>query len=78
MPIKRIQDLPEQVKENLPYKGQEIWMAAYNNALDTYSDPKKRDDPKEDAETVAAQVAWAAVKHKYEKDEQTGMWRRKD
>lgn len=78
MPIKSLSDLPAQVSENLPEHGQEIWLAAYNNALEEYEDPESRDDPKEDVETVAAQVAWAAVKNVYEKDEESGEWKKKD
>ncbi len=34
MPYKQIADLPDSVKENLPKHAQEIFRAAFNNALE--------------------------------------------
>lgn len=51
-------------------------MAAYNSAWDQYKDPEDRRD-NDSREEVAHQVAWAAVKHKYEKNEKTGDWQAK-
>lgn len=66
MPYKRLSDLPDSVKNHLPRHGQEIYLAAYNNAWDEYKNPEDRygDD---DREGVSHKVAWAAVKKKYEK-----------
>jgi cation transport regulator len=67
MPYKRLTDLPDNVKNHLPAYGQEIYLAAYNNAWDEYKDPEDRRYGDDDRETVAHKVAWAAVKKKYEK-----------
>ena len=76
MPYLDFNDLPESVREHLPTHGQEIYRAAYNNAWTEYEDPHRRrgDESREEA---AHKVAWAAVKHEYEKDEQSGEWHAK-
>ncbi len=67
MPYDHISDLPQSVTKALPDHAQKIYLAAFNNAWDTYKDPEDRqgDDSRE---TVAHKVAWSAVKQKYEKD----------
>lgn len=74
MPYDSISDLPDSVKDSLPEKAQEIFLASYNNAWEKYKDP---DDRKGDAsrEEVAFKVAWSAVKQKYEKKGDT--WQKK-
>lgn len=67
MPYNKTADLPESVRDSLPGHAQEIYRAAFNNAWDEYGHDEER----------AHRVAWGAVKHKYEKDEQTGRWREK-
>lgn len=67
MPYKSNKDLPDKVKNHLPSHAQDIYREAFNHAIKTYEDPDKREDPKEDVETVAHKVAWNAVKVKYEK-----------
>lgn len=67
MPYKTERDLPESVRDNLPAHAQEIYRAAFNSAWDEYEHDEER----------AHRVAWAAVKHSYEKDEQTGDWKAK-
>ncbi|MBR1369471.1 hypothetical protein RJ53_08180 [Methanocalculus chunghsingensis] len=76
MPYKKTDDLPSAVKDNLPDHAQEIYMAAFNNAWEEYRNPEKRRDDASHEET-AHRVAWAAVKNKYEKDEETGNWKKK-
>lgn len=66
MPYKNIDDLPEQVRDNLPKHAQEIFLAAYNNAWDEYKNAKDRKGDA-DREETSFKVAWAAVKQKYEK-----------
>jgi len=70
------EDLPKGVNEALPHHAQEIYREAHNKALEEYRDPKKRRG-KESLEEVAHKVAWAAVKKEYEKDQQTGTWKKK-
>lgn len=78
MPYRTIADLPESVRDNVPKHAQEIYLAAFNSAWEQYDQPSERrgDDSREE---TAHQVAWAAVKRKYQKDEKSGKWRpRKD
>ncbi|MFP4402215.1 MAG: ChaB family protein [Candidatus Nanoarchaeia archaeon] len=72
MPYKNIQDLPKQVKDNLPKHAQEIYLAAYNSAWDEYKNPEDRERSSDSREEVSHKVAWAAVKEKYEK--QNDRW----
>lgn len=76
MPYKKLSDLPDSVRDNVPKHAQEIYMAAYNSAWDEYKDPSDRRDDSSREET-AHKVAWAAVKQKYEKAE-NGRWVKKD
>lgn len=55
MPYQKRDDLPDAVK-SLPDHAQEIYMSAFNSALEQYGDESK-----------AASTAWAAVKVKYQK-----------
>jgi cation transport regulator len=64
MPYKKRTELPEGVKDHLPKHAQEIYQAAFNSAWDEYNHDEER----------AHRVAWAAVKHKYEKNESSGDW----
>ncbi|MBR9987456.1 MAG: ChaB family protein [Desulfosarcina sp.] len=68
MPYDNLNDLPESVKNVLPTHAKEIYLAAFNNAWDEYKNPNDRRED-DSRETVAHKVAWAAVKQKYEKDE---------
>ncbi|HVU10026.1 MAG TPA: ChaB family protein [Phototrophicaceae bacterium] len=76
MPYKKHSDLPPAVRDHLPKHGQEIFMKAFNSAWDEYSDPGKRRGH-ESQEEVAFKVAWSAVGNEYEKDEQSGDWKKK-
>lgn len=77
MPYKRNSDLPDSVKDNLPAHAQDIYREAFNSAWDQYDEPEERRGDASREET-AHRVAWASVKKKYEKDEQSGRWREKD
>lgn len=76
MPYSSPDDLPENVKNNLPDHAQEIFYKAFNNAYEQYDDPEERRDDASQEET-AFKVAWAAVKNEYEKGDDD-RWRRKD
>lgn len=76
MPYTSNEDLPAGVKDNLPKHAQEIFREAFNSAWKQYKDPEKRRVGHSREET-AYQVAWAAVKNTYEKDEDSGRWRKK-
>jgi cation transport regulator len=67
MPYSTIGDLPDAVRNHLPKHAQEIFLKAFNNALEEYKTPSKRNDKKSSPEEVAFKVAWAAVKKKYKK-----------
>lgn len=76
MPYKSKSDLPENVKNVLPHHAQENHIEAYNGAWDQYDEPEEcRGD--NSREETAHRVSWAAVKTKYEKDENTGKWKGK-
>jgi cation transport regulator len=76
MPFKTIQDLPPQVRQNIPQHAEEIFLGAFNSAWDQYDTPEERRSGA-GREEVAFKVAWAAVKKKYRKNEQTGKWEAK-
>jgi cation transport regulator len=60
VPYSRNEDLPEGVRGHLPAHAQDIYRAAFNNAYLAH-----RGDPRQ--EEAARRIAWAAVKHKYQK-----------
>ena len=68
MPYTSVRELPERVREHLPKHAQEIYQKAYNSAWDQYDHDEAR----------AHRVAWGAVERDYEKDEDSGRWKRKD
>jgi cation transport regulator len=76
MTYKRVSELPDSVKDNLPKHAQEIYREAYNNAWEQYDEPEERRG-KASREETAHKVAWNAVKKKYKKEEKTGKWKPK-
>lgn len=64
MPYLTISDLPQAIKNHLPTHAQEIFRAAFNNAWDEYSNPKRRTGHISQEE-LAHRVAWLAVKKQY-------------
>lgn len=73
MPYKNLSELPDSVQHVLPKHAQEIYLAAFNNAWEEYKHPEDRYD-KDSREVVSHKVAWAAVKHSYEKID--GKWKK--
>lgn len=69
-------DLPDSVRDNLPKHAQEIYQEAFNSAWEQYKDPEDRRGDASREET-AHKVAWNAVKQEYEKDEDSGKWKKK-
>jgi cation transport regulator len=67
MAYDKLIDLPKSVRNVLPKRAQEIFLAAFNNAWKEYGHEEER----------AYRVAWAAVKREYEKDKSSGRWRLK-
>ncbi|HEX6819982.1 MAG TPA: ChaB family protein [Ktedonobacterales bacterium] len=76
MPYQTSENLPSSVRDHLPPHAQDIFVHAFNGAWSEYADPNKRRGG-ETREEAAFRVAWAAVKHEYEKNEQTGQWQPK-
>jgi cation transport regulator len=66
MPFHNRDDLPDSVRHVLPPHAQDIYKEAFNGAWDEYDKPSERRDDAGREET-AHKVAWAAVKHKFEK-----------
>jgi cation transport regulator len=66
MPYRSITELPEGVQHVLPKHAQDIYKEAFNHAYEEYKDPDNRRGHA-DREEVSHKIAWAAVKHKYEK-----------
>jgi cation transport regulator len=75
MPYKRMSDLPDSVRDNVPKHAQEIYKEAFNSAWDQYDEPQERRGGASREET-AHKVAWAAVKREYEKNDD-GRWVKK-
>ena len=75
MPYHSKKDLPDSVRHVLPEHAQEIYKEAFNSAWDQY---KHSEDRRGDAsrEETAHKVAWAAVKHDYQKGDYD-RWHRK-
>lgn len=73
MPYSHLKDLPDNVRNVLPEHAQRIYREAFNHAWDEYKDPGERRGEASREET-AHKVAWGAVKHRYEKNENTGKW----
>jgi cation transport regulator len=67
MTYKKISELPDRVRDNLPKHAQEIYKEAFNSAWEQYDKD----------ETRAHRVAWGAVKKSYRKDKESGKWVRK-
>ncbi len=70
-----VKELPKQVQNTLPAHGQEIYLAAFNNALDEYKRAADRKNNSSKEET-AHKVAWSAVKNVYHKND-AGKWVKK-
>jgi len=67
--------LPDSVRHVLPAHAQDIYLEAFNSAWGQYKDKEDRrgDDSREE---VAHKVAWAAVKHQYQKGD-ADKWHKK-
>ena len=62
MPFPSVDDLPPALRLHLPLHAQEIYRAAFNNAWARYGAAALNE-----REERAHRIAWAAVKHKYQK-----------
>ena len=62
LPYAATDDLPAPIQAHLPLHAREIYLAAFNSAWTQYAsrEPSQREE-------TAHRVAWAAVKHKYQK-----------
>ncbi|MEX2541832.1 MAG: putative cation transport regulator ChaB [Trueperaceae bacterium] len=75
MPYDNTSELPESVRDNVPKHAQEIYKEAFNSAWEQYDEPDERRGDASREET-AHKVAWSAVKHEYEKNDD-GRWVKK-
>jgi cation transport regulator len=60
MPFASNDQLPPPVRSHLPPAAQDIYREAFNHAWQTYGNEPRREE-------IAHRVAWAAVKHRYQK-----------
>ena len=60
MPYASNDQLPPPVRNHLPPAAQDIYREAFNHAWQTYGSEPRREE-------IAHRVAWAAVKHRYQK-----------
>jgi cation transport regulator len=74
-PYRKVEELPDSVKDNLPKSAQDIYKEAFNNAWDRFKDPSKLKYGG-DRETASHRVAWFAVKKKFKKTKK-GKWVKK-
>ncbi|BAT55937.1 hypothetical protein NOS3756_49310 [Nostoc sp. NIES-3756] len=66
MPYQQVNELPQEIRDQLPEHGQNIFLAAFNAAQsDGMSEEGARD------------VAWNSVRMEYEPGKE-GQWKRKD
>jgi len=75
MPYNNRSALPDSVRHVLPAHAQDIYLEAFYSAWDQYkeSEDRRGDDSREE---VAHKVAWAAVKHQYQKGDDD-KWHKK-
>jgi cation transport regulator len=66
-----IEELPKSVR-NLPKQAKAIYLKAFNSAWEENGD----DSGTESRDSAAHEAAWSAVRQEYEKDEDTGEWRK--
>lgn len=67
---------PKACKTFCPNMHKKYTLEAFNNAWNEYKNPEDRIGAASREET-AHKVAWSAVKKTYEKDEETGNWKKK-
>lgn len=72
MPYQFNASLPDSVTGVFPKHAQDIYRAAFNSAWDQYKEAAERGGH-ESREEAAHKVAWAAVKHQYQKGDD-GRW----
>lgn len=72
-PYHTIEDLPDEIRDDLPRHAQELYLQAYNEAWRDY-DAHKNTRIKTTREAVAHRVALWAVQNVYDRDEETGLW----
>ncbi|MGZ3340533.1 MAG: ChaB family protein [Reyranella sp.] len=60
MPYATNDQLPPSVRRHLPSAAQDIYREAFNHAWRTYGGEPRHEE-------IAHRVAWAAVKHRYQK-----------
>ena len=67
MPYASNEQLPPPVRNHLPSAAQDIYRETFNHAWQAYGSESRREE-------IAHRVAWAAVKHRYQKGAD-GDWR---
>lgn len=68
MPYTSNEDLPDQIKDNLPVKGQTLFRKVFNNAWEQYKHLKENV-----REARCFSTAWSVIKKHFSKNE-SGKW----
>jgi cation transport regulator len=74
MPYESVQALPQQLRQHLPLRAQQIYWEAFNDAWGQYQDTMSNQHAAALEEAVS-RSAWAAVRRQYRLDRETGRWR---
>lgn len=77
MLYQHIDELPNNVRAYLPTDAREVYLKAFNCALQEYANKVTQWAEFERAEAVAHKVAWSAIKDRYEKNPESGFWYKK-
>ena len=66
-----IEELPDTVRDVLPREAQEVYLEGFTESWESYDEEKTSEMSQE---AVANRDAWALVKTKFTRDDETGKW----
>lgn len=75
MKDENINDLPHTIRKILPEEVQEIYLEAYNQSWDSYSEDAEPGE--QNRESIAHRDGWTAVQQEFTHNEKKGIWYRK-
>lgn len=71
MDYKKLEDLPQKIRYDLPKRAQKIFLKAYIENWEKYSDIKEKNMPQK---SFAELKAWLEVEKKYSRNPVSGTW----